>query len=187
MGGGARGRGPWAAAPRHRGTRVLPARRSAGRCHWPRVAPRLHAGWLSLVCTQAGSPCRGVSSVLLFFLCCSFSLRTTWTHVLGTAVALWVLRLQPMPQPELLPSLMSTQPPPTPSQPGGGVLPEAGGSGLRPPPATVSSRPGCSDSPALPACHPQPSGSSLRVCAPWPWARFPFGWGAQNQIWRLFF
>ena len=143
-------------------------------------------GWY-LVCMQAGSPCRGSSLVLLLFLCCSFSLLTTWTHALGTAVALWVLHLQPMPQPELLPSLMSTQPPPTPTQPGGGVLPEAGGSGLRPPPATVSSRPGCSDGPALPACHPRPSGSPLRACAPWPWARFPFGWDAQNQIWCLFF
>lgn len=58
-----------------------------------------------LVCAQAGSRCRGLSSVLLLFLCCSFSpASTTWTRAPGTAVALWILHLQPMPQPELLPA-----------------------------------------------------------------------------------
>lgn len=58
-----------------------------------------------LVWTQAGSSCRGIALVLLLFLCCSFSLAsTTWTHAPGTATALWMLRLQPTPQPELLPS-----------------------------------------------------------------------------------
>ena len=58
-----------------------------------------------LIWMQAGSSCRGIALVLLLFLCCSFSLAsTTWTHAPGTATALWMLHLQPAPQPELLPS-----------------------------------------------------------------------------------
>lgn len=111
---------------------------------------------------------------------------------------------------------MSTQPPPTPTQPGEvccqrRVAQDCARAPHPPAPllATVSSRPGCSDSPALlwglpcsrplqaepswgprpalPASHPQASGSPFRVCAVWPWARFPFGWDAQNQTWCLFF
>ena len=78
---------------------------AAGSC--PPRAPLSDAvgGGRRLVCAQAGSRCRGLSSVLLLFLCCSFSpASTTWTRAPGTAVALWILHLQPMPQPELLPA-----------------------------------------------------------------------------------
>ena len=170
-----------------------------------------------LIWMQAGSSCRGIALVLLLFLCCSFSLAsTTRTHAPGTATALWMLHLQPAPQPELLPSRDEHSAPAN-SHPARGRC-VARGWWLKTvrahhPPAlllaTVSSRPGRSDSPALlwglpcsrplqaepswgprpalPTSRPQASGSPFRVCAVWPWARFPFGWDAQNQTWCLFF
>lgn len=167
---------------RAQGQRGAATPRSAGDAVGER-APRLHAGWLSLP--------RGSLQSCSYFCVALFSpasdprgpahLRRQW---------LWILHLQPMHSLSLFLPVMSTQPPPTPTQPGGGVLPEAGGSGLRPAPPW----PLCPLSSWLlrrPSPPPPPTPSPVVPCSGFVPSGLgpdsPFGWDAQNQIWCLFF